>query len=87
MEQQFITILAVDLLAIVGLLGIGARFIASQSARITSTEHRLAALETAQREAKAQDTESDSRYIDLVERLARLEERVDRIIRLLEARE
>lgn len=85
-------ILAADIAAILGLVALGIKFIGNQSARIARTELRLGALETAISELRERDTDSDVRYTQIVERLARLEAKLEacvnsqnRILALLES--
>lgn len=91
-EDYLTLILAADIAAILGLVALGIKFIGSQSARIARTELRLGALETAISELRERDTDSDVRYTQIVERLARLEAKLEacvnsqnRILALLES--
>ena len=82
--ESLAVILAADVIAIATLVGAGAKFIASQSARIASTEHRLTALETSVAEVKSDLKAYNDASTQMLERMAILETKVDRLLAVIE---
>lgn len=73
-------IIAADIAAVLGIVIVALRFLTAQAQRITKTEHRLQALETAMSESKQKQETTDTTMESINVRLAVLESKVESLV-------
>ena len=80
MDTDLLMILGGHAIALLGILGVGAKFIAGQSGRIATTEHRLATLETLVADLKSAAAETDGTLAEMGVKIAVMETKMDQLI-------